>query len=143
MAFFDYGRLTLTGAGEPERLRGVAVSDNFLPSWDRTLLGRNFTAEECGWQGPGAVILSHTFWKRRFGGDPAVVGRTLTLNDKPHDRRGAARSFDFDSIFAPGSEVDLLTPFPISTETARWGTPSSVSAGSVTESPLGQAQACI
>src|SRR5258706_11072306 len=58
-AFFDYGRLTMTGAGEPERLRGVGVSDNFLPTLGVPLLhGRNFTAEECRWQGPGAVILS-------------------------------------------------------------------------------------
>src|SRR6185503_2406851 len=74
MAFFDYGRQTLTGAGAPERLRGVPVTDNFLPVLGiAPLLGRNFTAEECAWQGPGAVILSHAFWQRRFAGDPAVV----------------------------------------------------------------------
>ncbi|HEY7923172.1 MAG TPA: ABC transporter permease [Vicinamibacteria bacterium] len=123
MAFFDYGRQTLTGVGAPERLRGVPVTDSFLPVLGVTpLLGRNFTREECAWQGPGAVILSHAFWKRRFAGDAAVVGRTLTLDDKPHAVVGILPpSFDFDAIFAPGSEIDLLTPFPISTETARWG----------------------
>jgi predicted permease len=123
MAFFDYGRQTLTGVGAPERLRGVPVTDNFLPVLGVTpLLGRNFTAEECAWQGPGAVILSHAFWKRRFAGDAAVVGQTLTLDDKPHAVVGILpRSFDFDAIFAPGSEIDLLTPFPISPQTARWG----------------------
>ena len=123
MAFFDYGRQTLTGAGAPERLRGVPVTDNFLPVLGiAPLFGRNFTAEECAWQGPGAVILSHAFWKRRFAGDAAVVGRMLTLDDKPHAVVGILPpSFDFDAIFAPGSEIDLLTPFPISTETARWG----------------------
>ncbi len=122
-AFFDYGRLTMTGAGEPERLRGVGVSDNFLPTLGVPLLyGRNFTAEECRWQGPGAAILSHTFWLRRFGGDPAVVGRTLNFNDKPTTIVGVLPgSFDFDSIFAPGSEVEVLTPFPLTAETARWG----------------------
>ena len=122
-AFFDYGRLTMTGAGEPERLRGVGVSDNFLPTLGVPLLhGRNFTAEECAWQGPGAAILSHTFWLRRFGGDPAVVGRTVTLNDKPATIVGVLPpTFDFDSVFSPGSEVELLTPFPLTPETARWG----------------------
>jgi len=122
-AFFDYGRLTLTGAGEPERLRGVGVSDNFLPTLGVPLLhGRNFTAEECRWQGPGAAILSHGFWQRRFGGDPAVVGRTLTLNDKPTTVAGVLpEGFDFDSIFSPGSEVEVLTPFPLTPETAGWG----------------------
>ena len=123
MAFFDYGRQTLTGVGAPERLRGVPVTDNFLPVLGiAPLFGRNFTAEECAWQGPGAVILSHAFWKRRFAGDAAVVGGTLTLDDKPHVVVGILPpSFDFDAIFAPGSEIDLLTPFPISTQTARWG----------------------
>ena len=47
MAFFDYGRQTLTGAGAPERLRAVPVTDNLLPVLGvAPLLGRNFTAEE-------------------------------------------------------------------------------------------------
>jgi len=123
MAFFDYGRQTLTGAGVPERLRGVPVTDNFLPVLGvAPLLGRNFTAEECAWQGPGAVILSHAFWKRRFAGDPAVVGRTLTLDDKPHVVVGVLPpTFAFDAVFSPGSEIDLLTPFPIAPQTASWG----------------------
>ena len=123
MAFFDYGRQTLTGAGVPERLRGVPVTDNFLPVLGvAPLLGRNFTAEECAWQGPGAVILSHAFWKRRFAGDPAVVGRTLALDDKPHVVVGVLPpTFAFDAVFSPGSEIDLLTPFPIAPQTASWG----------------------
>jgi putative ABC transport system permease protein len=122
-AFFDYGRLTMTGAGDPERLRGVGVSDNFLPTLGVPLLyGRNFTAEECAWHGPGAAILSHSFWRRRFGGDPSVVGRTVTLNNNATAIVGVLpEAFDFDSIFSPGSEVDLLTPFPLTPETARWG----------------------
>lgn len=122
-AFFDYGRLTLSGAGEPERLRGVGVSDNFIPVLGIQLLhGRNFTAEECAWEGPGAVILSHGFWKRRFGGDPGVLGRTITLNRKPTTIVGVLPpTFDFASIFSPGNEIELITPFPLTPETARWG----------------------
>jgi putative ABC transport system permease protein len=122
-AFFDYGRLTMSGVGAPERLRGVGISDNFLPTLGVTpRLGRNFTAEECAWDGPPAVILSHAFWQRAFGGDPAVVGRSITLNDKPTTIVGVLpRTFDFDSIFSPGSEIDLITPFPLTPETARWG----------------------
>jgi predicted permease len=122
-AFFDYGRLTLSGAGDPERLRGVGVSDNFLPVLGVPLLhGRNFTAEECAWQGPGAVLLSHSFWKRRFSSDPGVVGRSLTLNNTPNTIVGVLPpTFDFDSIFSPGSEIDVITPFPLTPETAQWG----------------------
>ena len=122
-AFFDYGRLTLTGAGEPERLRGVGVSDDFLPSLGiPLLLGRNFTDEECRWDAPGAAILSNGFWRRRFDADPAVVGRTLTLNNKATTIVGVLPpTFDFASIFSPGSEIELVTPFPLTRETARWG----------------------
>jgi putative ABC transport system permease protein len=122
-AFFDYGRLTMSGAGDLERLSGVGVSDNFLPVLGVPLLyGRNFTPEECAWEGPGAAILSHAFWKRRFAGDPSVVGRTITLDKKPTAIVGILPStFDFASIFSPGSEIELLTPFPMTPETARWG----------------------
>lgn len=122
-AFSDYGRHTLTGSGEPERLRGVGVSDNFLPTLGIPLLhGRNFTAEECRWQGPGAVILSHSFWRRRFAGDPTVVGRTVTLNNTPTTIIGVLPpTFDFDAVFTPGNEIEVVTPFPLTEETARWG----------------------
>src|SRR4051812_35231097 len=75
-AFSDYNRMLLSGSGEPQSLRGVGVSDNFLPTLGvAPKLGRNFTAEECVFNGPGAVILSHSFWVRYFNSDPAVVGR--------------------------------------------------------------------
>ena len=122
-AFFDYGRLTMTGTGNPERLRGVGISDNFLAVLGVSPLhGRNFTAEECAWDAPPAVILSHGFWKRRFAADPGVVGRSLTLDNKPSTVVGVLpATFDFDSIFSPGSEIEVITPFPLTHETARWG----------------------
>ncbi len=122
-AFFDYSRQTMTDTGDPERLRSVGVSDNFLPTLGVQLLhGRNFTAEECAWNGPRAAILSHAFWQRRFAGNPAVVGTTLTLNHQPTIIVGVLpRSFDFDALFSPGNEVELITPFPLTPETARWG----------------------
>ena len=124
-AFFDFGRRqTLTGSGgTPERLRSVGVSDNFFDVLGvRPALGRNFTAEECRFNGPNVALLSDAFWRRRFHGDPDVVGRTLTLNNESTTIVGVLpRSFDFDAIFSPGNEIDLITPFPLTPETARWG----------------------
>ena len=122
-AFFDYGRMTLTGTGEPERLRGVGISDNLLPTLGILLLhGRNFTAEECRYNAPGTVILSYNFWRRRFSADPAVVGRTLTINNNPSTIVGVLPpTFDFASIFSPGNEIELITPFPLTPETAAYG----------------------
>jgi len=122
-AFSDYNRMLLTGSGEPQSLRGVGVSDNFLSTLGvAPKLGRNFTADECVFNGPGAVILSHSFWVRYFNSDPAIVGRKVVLNNKSNTVVGVLPAeFDFDSIFTPGDDADLLYPFPLSQETARWG----------------------
>ena len=67
-------------------------------------------------------MLSHGLWQRRFDSDPAIVGTALTLNDEPHTVVGVLpASFDFASVFAPGSHFDLYFPFPLSQETNRWG----------------------
>ena len=123
-AFFDFVRReTMTGVGEPERLRAVGVSDNFLDVLGVPLAaGRNFTADECRFNGPRVAILSHAFWKRRFGGDPNIVGRAVAMSNEPTTIVGVLpASFDFDSIFSPGQEIDLIRPFPLTVETARWG----------------------
>jgi predicted permease len=122
-AFYNYSSFTLGGNGDPERLVGVGVAQNFLDVLGvRPHLGRNFVDEECVWNGRAAAILSHGFWQRRYGGDPRIVGTPITLNDRPTTVVGVLpASFDFASIFAPGSKVDFLNPFPIADETDQWG----------------------
>ncbi len=122
-AFYGVGDNVLSGRGEPERLNGVPVSDNFFQVLGvQPLLGRLFTAEECQWNGPKAVLLSHGLWQRRFASDPAIVGTALTINDELRTVVGVLpESFDFGSVFAPGSRFDLYFPFPLSQETNRWG----------------------
>ena len=122
-AFFDYNSFNLVGDGAPERLVGVGVAQNFLPVLGvRPLIGRNFTDEESVWNGRPAAILTHGFWTRRFGADPKIVGRSLTLNNTPTEIVGVLPQwFDFASTFAPASRIDFLQPFPISDETDRWG----------------------
>ncbi len=76
----------LTGAGEPERLRGFDVSADFFPMLGvRPLAGRlGFSAEEAGFPAAKVVILNETVWRTRFGGDPGLVGRSVTLDNEPH-----------------------------------------------------------
>jgi predicted permease len=123
MAFYGVGDNLLSGRGEPERLNGVPVSDNFFDVLGvRPQLGRTFTPDECRWQGPKAVMLSHGLWERRFNSDAAIVGSSLTINDEPHTVVGVLpAAFDFGAVFAPGSHFDLYFPFPLSPETHRWG----------------------
>ena len=122
-AFFDYGTYSLIGTGEPERLIGVGVAQNFLSFLGvKPELGRGFVQEEAKWNGTRAVILTHSLWQRRFGADPKVIGRAITLNDQSTRIVGVLpASFDFSTLFTPGSRVDMLVPFPIAPETDRWG----------------------
>jgi predicted permease len=123
-AFYGTGDNDLTGqGGEPERLTNVPVSQNFFSLLGiEPQLGRLFSADECKWNGPRVVLLSHGLWERRFASDPNIVGRALTLDDHSTTVVGVLpESFDFSTIFAPGSHIDLYSPFPLSPETNRWG----------------------
>ena len=122
-AFYGVGDNLLSGRGEPERLTGVPVSSNFFDVLGvKPLYGRTFTAEESAWNGPKAVMLGYALWERRFNSDPKIVGTALIINDAPHTVVGILPpSFDFATIFAPGSRFDLYFPFPLSPETNRWG----------------------
>jgi predicted permease len=113
----------LSGNGEPERLSGVPVSENFFDVLGvKPQIGRLFQPEECKWNGPKAVLLGHGLWVRRFGSDPSIVGQSLTINSEPVTVVGVLpASFDFSPVFAPGSQIDLYFPFPLSNETNRWG----------------------
>jgi len=127
-AFFEYQSFNLVGEGEPERLVGAGVAQDFLDVLGVSpLLGRNFVYEEGVWDGRPAAILTHGFWTRRFAADPGIVGRSISLNDVPTEVVGVlAPSFDFSSTFSPGSRVDFLRPFPISDETDNWGNTLSI-----------------
>jgi predicted permease len=122
-AFYGVGDNLLRGGGEPERLSGVPVSENFFDVLGvKPMLGRSFNAQESAWNGPKAVMLGHPIWERRFHRDPTIVGTSLIINDEPHTVVGVLpASFDFATIFAPGSRFDLYFPFPLSPETNRWG----------------------
>ncbi len=74
----------LTGLGDPERLRGEAVTWNHFEVLGlKPLLGRTFRAEEDVTGSAPVCLVSRPFWQRRFGGDPGIVGRTLELNGVP------------------------------------------------------------
>ena len=122
-AFYGVGDSKLTGQGEPERLTGVPVSQNFFPLLGvQPKIGRLFSDDECKWNGPKAVLLSDGLWKRRFASDPSIVGRPLVLDDEPVTVVGVLpASFDFATLFAPGSHIDIYFPFPLTEETNRWG----------------------
>lgn len=122
-AFYGVGDSKLTGNGDPERLSAVPVSQNFFPLLGvQPQLGRLFSAEECKWNGPKVVLLSHGLWERRFAAEPGIVGKPITLDGAAVTVIGVLpASFDFASVFAPGTHIDIYSPFPLTKETDRWG----------------------
>lgn len=83
VATYQGGNYSLTGVGEPEQLRGGRVSHGLFEILRiQPPLGRTFTAEEDQPGHDAVVMLSHGLWQRRFGGDPTIVGRLVTLNNR-------------------------------------------------------------
>ena len=101
---------TLTGLDEPLRVSVVPVTGDLLVRLGRTpALGPGFRLED---ERPGAApaaVLSHALWRRRFGADPAIVGRMLPLDGVAHEVRGVMPpDFDF-----PSAGVDLWVPMTV------------------------------
>ena len=121
--FYAPGDVRLTGTGEPERLTGVPVTQNFFPLLGVTpLAGRFFDDAESQSKAPKAVLLGHDFWLRRFNGDRGIVGRSIVLDDKAVPVVGVLpASFDFAATFTPGRRADVFFPFPLTPETNRQG----------------------
>jgi predicted permease len=111
-AFSSPDNLKLTGKGQPTPVSGLMVAENFFPTLGvEPSLGRLFTAEESLHDSRPVVLLSHAFWKRQYAGDPAIVGQAIELNKTPVTVIGVLpESFDFGSVFAPGTKVDVYGP---------------------------------
>jgi predicted permease len=75
----------LLGRGEPERVETGVVSWNYFDVFGlKPLFGRSFRRDDEQPGAPAVLMLSYEYWIRSFGGDPTVVNRTFTMNDKIH-----------------------------------------------------------
>ena len=75
---------TITGAGDPEQVRGVHTAANYLATLGvRPQLGRFFVADEDQPGGADVAVISHNFWRNHFNSDPGVLGKSLTIDGKP------------------------------------------------------------
>jgi putative ABC transport system permease protein len=87
-AYFGAG-FTLTGAGDPVRLRGAIVTTNFFDTLGvAAALGRQFGEAHGTAGGSRVVVLSHGLWQSRFGGDRSIVGRSILLDGISHEVLG-------------------------------------------------------
>jgi len=109
LAGVGYSNYTLSGAGEPEQVSGNTISPVLVRVLGiPPLAGRAFTDEEEKPGAPAVAMIGEGLWKRRFGADPELIGRTLVLNGTPTTVVG----------IAPGglkliSGGDIYTPLTI------------------------------
>src|SRR5215210_8031141 len=96
----------LTGGEEPERLQGRDISANFFDVLGiKPALGRTFLPEEDHANSNRTCMLSYGLWQRRFGGDPQIIGRLLTLNAESYTVIGVLpQSYRF------GTQTDVFVP---------------------------------
>ncbi len=107
MAAFRGLSVDMAGDGNPERIDGASFTADLFPMLGaQAALGRIFRPEDDRAGASGTVVLSYSFWQRRFGGDPNVLGRKVVLDDEPYLIIGVMpRDFYF-----PNRECELWTP---------------------------------
>lgn len=119
VAAYDTGGpgLNLVGGDRPEQVNGIHVSKEFFRLFGATtILGRTFTPEEDRPRGANVVVLSYGLWQRRFGADPAIVGKAISFGGEPFTVIGVVnREFTFDP--AP----DLYLPFQADPDSTNQG----------------------
>src|SRR5262244_1014412 len=101
-----FNSFNLTGAGEPERVIGSSVTANFFQALGvKPVQGRAFLPEEEQSGRERVAIIGQGLWQRRFGGDPQIIGKTITLDGRSHIVVGVApdatRVLREDEIWTP------------------------------------------
>ncbi len=103
---------TLTGIGEPVQLQGFRTTANYFDVLGvRPIMGRTFTAQEE--EGADVAIVSEKFWRSRLGGDPKVLGRSLTLDGVAHTIVGVIPNMPAQWVGPNGNEVWTTKPLVI------------------------------
>jgi putative ABC transport system permease protein len=115
---------TITGESEPERLEGQRVSASYFQVLRVSpALGRGFDAFDDRPNGSKVAILSDTLWRRRFGADPGILGRLISLDDGNYTVLGVMPN-SFENVLAPSADVWTLLQYDQtlpSFESREWG----------------------
>jgi predicted permease len=106
---YDGDSLSVTGAGEPEHVRGLDVTDGTLPTLGVVpAVGRLFTRQDDSPSAPATVVLSYQYWQTKFGGASSVLGTAITVDGKPRQIIGVMpKGFHF--LDQP--DAALILPF--------------------------------
>ena len=100
----------------PEQVNGIHVTEGYFRVYGApVIVGRTFTRQEDSPHGGKVVVLSYGLWQRKFGGDPAVAGKSISLGNEPYTVVGV-----IGKNFVGDVQADLWLPFqfdPVSTDT--------------------------
>ncbi len=108
IGLWDGTAVSVTGVGEPERVQALLVTDGTLGLLRiEPLIGRRFTGDDDSPRTPERAMLSQAYWQRKFGSDPAIVGKQVIVDGRPREIIGVLpASFRFLN-----QNPQLLLPF--------------------------------
>jgi putative ABC transport system permease protein len=120
-ASFTWGSANLVGEGEPERIQTVEAGGGFFEVIGvQAALGRTLAAGETGPGAPAVAVLSHGFWQRHFGADPAVLGKVVSLDERPVTVVGVMpKTFEYPST-GIDAWLPLTAPVKQTDRAVRW-----------------------
>ena len=114
LGLYRWWNANLTGIDPPERIQGYLVTANFFDALGvKPIKGRNFAADENESGKDAVAIITHSLWQRRFGGDPNILGKTITTNSVARTVVGVMpEGFNYPL------SAEVYAPLPITPELA-------------------------
>lgn len=129
--------MNLTGGDRPERVDAIRASRNYFRLFGaHPILGRTFSAEEDRPGAPRVLVMSFGLWQRRFGGDPSIIGKTVSLGGAPYVALGV-----LSPAFKPYPPADVWVPLQIDPNSTNLAGILTVSARLPAGTTLAQANA--
>ncbi|HEV8431383.1 MAG TPA: ABC transporter permease [Pyrinomonadaceae bacterium] len=114
-AFGNVG-LTVCADGQADVARGQAVSGNYFSALGvQPAAGRLLTDQDDQAGAPPAAVLGHRYWQKRFGGDPAIVGKQINLNNLAFTIVGVSAQ-GFDGTMGVGTTLDVTIPLALESQ---------------------------
>jgi predicted permease len=115
LAAYESATMNLSGQGEPEQVNYVRATASVFPAIGvAPRLGRTFTPEEDQPGAPPVAVLSHDYWRRRFGGDPSIVGQSFTFGRESWQVVGVMPpGVRFLPEHRIGGKVDVWIPYAL------------------------------
>ncbi|PYT68545.1 MAG: hypothetical protein DMG39_20800 [Acidobacteria bacterium] len=141
IAAYDFAGpgINLASGDRPEQVKGIHASAGYFEVFGAPIaLGRAYTAEEDRPGGPRVAVISNGLWRRRFGGDPTIVGRTVELSGDPYQIIGVLGP-EFKSV----PPADIWLPLQADPDSTDQGHYLRAAARMRPEETLGQAQAAM